>query len=101
MATAPAANSKEKEQISFKIMNSERQIFTIIFSIVEDKLQILISEKSSMSTSYKIQLEVKNFQEINKFFRQFDSIEEIYEFILSLENPEEKIKIKLEINLLI
>ena len=94
--TTSTANSSIREQISFKIMNPERQIFTIIFSIIENKLQILISEKSSLSTSYKTALEIKNFQEINKFFRQFDTIEEIYEFILTLENPEEKIKIEIE-----
>ena len=90
--------SSSKEDISFKIIDSERQAFTIIFSIIENKLQILINENSTLSISYKAELEVKNFQEINKFFLQFDTIEEICDFIKSLDNPEEKIKIKKEKN---
>jgi len=89
-------NSNKSQQISYKIINSERQIFTILFSIVENDLQILINEKSSLSTYFKTSFDVKDFQEINKFFRQFDTIEEIFEFIMSLDNPEEKIKIKVE-----
>ena len=90
------ANSGKSQQISYKITNSERQIFTILFSIVENKLQILINEKSSLSSSYKASFDVKNFQEINKFFRQFDTVEEIFEFIMSLDKPEEKLRIKVE-----
>ena len=86
-------NIVQNKNISFKIINAERKTFNVIFSIKENKLEILINEKSAISTSYKAALELKNFQEINKFFRQFDSIIEVFDFLLSLENPEEKIKI--------
>jgi hypothetical protein len=89
-------NFNKRKKISYKILNSEKKKFTILFSIFENKLQILIKEKSSLSTSYKTCFDVKNFQEINKFFRQFDTVEEIFEFIMSLDKPEEKLKIKVE-----
>ena len=90
------SNSIKNKSISYKITNSDSQIFNIIFSLIENKLEILINEKSIISSCYKAVLELENFIEINKFFRQFDSIEELFEFLMSLENPEEKIKITSE-----
>ena len=89
MSTPPSPDYTRKP-ITLNIVSPERQNFTVIFSIIENNLQILINEKSALSTSYKVELEVNNFQEINKFFRQFDTIEEIFDFIQSLENPEKK-----------
>ena len=83
----------QNKSISIKISNSERKIFDLSFSIKENKLEISIIEKSVIPSSYKAALELKDFQEINKFFRQFDNITEVLEFILSFENPEDKIKI--------
>ena len=83
----------QNKSISIKISNSERKIFDLCFSIKENKLEISIIEKSVISSSYKAALELKDIQEINKFFRQFDNITEVLEFILSFENPEDKIKI--------
>ena len=85
-----------KKSVLFNIINSENQKFTVIFSVNQEKLEILINEKASISYSYKTYLELKNFQEINKFFRQFDTIDEIFDFIMSLNEPEEKIKIKID-----
>ena len=90
------SNSIKNKSISYKITNSDRQIFNIIFSLIENKLEILINEKSIISSCYKAVLELENFIEINKFFRQFDSKEELFEFLMSIENPEEKIKITSE-----
>ena len=83
----------QNKSISIKISNSERKIFDLSFSIKENKLEISIIEKSVIPSSYKAALELKDFQEINKFFKQFDNITEVLEFILSFENPEDKIKI--------
>ena len=86
-------NTVQNKSISYKITNSDRKTFNIIFSISDNKLEILINEKSGISKSYKTSLNIKNFQEINKFFRQFDTINEIFEFISNLDKPEENIKI--------
>ena len=83
----------QNKSISIKISNSERKIFDLCFSIKENKLEISIIEKSVIPSSYKAALDLKDFQEINKFFKQFDNIAEVLEFILSFENPEDKIKI--------
>ena len=94
MESAP--NPKTKKINTFKIINSHNQSFTIKFSLIENEFEILVSSDSVLSLSYKVSLEVKEFQKLNKYFRQFDTIEEIYEFINGLEKLKEKIDIKIE-----
>ena len=78
---------------SFKILDSDKRIFFVSFSKKEEKIEISVNEKSIFASSYKVDLELKFFQELNKFFRQFDNISELLEFFLSLDNPEEKLKL--------
>ena len=94
MESAP--NPKTKKINTFKIINSQSQSFTIKFSLIENEFEILVSSDSVLSLSYKVSLEVQEFQKLNKYFRQFDTIEEIYEFIIGLEKLKEKIDIKIE-----
>ena len=51
---------------------------------------------TSFAISYKVSLEVNEFFKINRFFRQFDTINEKYEFIHGLEKLTEKIDIQIE-----
>ena len=85
------SNNFKTNPSSFKITNSEKKTFFITFSKIEDKLEISINEQSIFSASYKVSLELKYFQELNKFFRQFDNVSELLEFLLSFEHPEEKL----------
>jgi hypothetical protein len=39
---------------------------------------------------------VEELHKLNKFFRQFDTVEEIYDFIVNIENAEEKMSIATE-----
>ena len=71
--------------LSYEIIDDNRIIYTIKFTKNETNIEILITEKSSLSTTYKTSLEVKNFHEINKFFKQFDDIQEIFEYVCDLE----------------
>ena len=71
--------------LSYEIIDDNRIIYTIKFTKNETNIEILITEKSSLSTTYKTSLEVKNFHEINKFFKQFDYIQEIFEYFCDLE----------------
>ena len=71
--------------LSYEIIDDNRIIYTIKFTKNETNIEILITEKSSLSTTYKTSFEVKNFHEINKFFKQFDDIQEIFEYICDLE----------------
>ena len=87
--STPAPN----QSFIYKIINSERRKFVIKFTVLEKQLEILINEEATMSFSYKAEFQIEHFQKMNKFFRQFDSIDEIFEFFISLENPEKKIKV--------
>ena len=45
---------------------------------------------------YKISFKVEDFHKLNKYFRQFDTVLEIFDFIINIEKFDEKIKIKIE-----
>ncbi len=51
---------------------------------------------TSFAISYKVSLEVNEFFKINRILRQFDTINEKYEFINGLEKLTEKIDIQIE-----
>ena len=76
MNSSPNTNSKKKN--SFKIINSQQQSFTIQFSLIDNKYEIMVICDSSFAISYKVSLEVDEFYKINRFFRQFDTINEIW-----------------------
>lgn len=99
-----SAPSPQPQSASFQIMNAERKSFTLKFSVKSEKLDINITNNCSFFLSYKLSFKVDDFYKLNKFFRQFDSVEEIYDFIVNLENIEEKINMSIEdkfINLII
>lgn len=82
-----------EQSFTYEIMNSEGRKFLIKFILLEKTIEILINEEATMSFSYKAEFKIEHFQQIHKFFRQFDSIIEVYDFFLCLENPEKQIKI--------
>ena len=99
-----SAPSPQPQSASFQIMNAERKSFTLKFSANSEKLDINITNNCSMFLSYKLSFKLDDFHKLNKFFRQFDSVGEIYDFIVNLENIEEKINMSTEdkfINLII
>ena len=86
---------KKPKNHSFKI-TSDDKIFIIDFSIVSDNLEISIKNELVLSLFYKISFKVEDFHKLNKYFRQFDTVLEIFDFIINIEKFEEKIKIKIE-----
>ena len=78
------ANSKNC--ISYQIINKDRILYTIKFSILTEEIELLITEKTSLPSTYKASLNAENFMEINKFFRQFDTVEEIFDYLNDLED---------------
>ena len=70
----------------YQIINEDTFLYTIKISNLREKIELLITEQSSLSSIYKASLNVENFHEINKFFRQFDTVEEIFEFFNDLED---------------
>ena len=92
METVNANNNK----LSYEIIDDNRIIYTIKFTKNETNIEMLITEKSSLSSTYKTSLEVKNFHEINKFFKQFDDIQEIFEYFCDLEEITENTTITMK-----
>lgn len=78
---------------SLQILNFDKKSFTIKLSTSNNKMEILVSNDCILLLSYKLSFDLENFHKLNKFFRQFDSVEEIFEFIVGLEDLEKKITI--------
>jgi hypothetical protein len=89
MESAPSAN------YSLKI-KSDNKTYDLKFAIKSDKLDISISNNSSISLSFNAAFTFDELLKLNRYFRQFDTILEIYNFIVNLENIEELIDIKVE-----
>ena len=53
--------------LSYEIIDDNRIFYTIEFTKNVTSITILIAEKSSLSSTYKTSLEVKNFHEIINF----------------------------------
>ena len=85
--------NKEKKFFSIQVLNLEKKSFTIKFSVILNKLEILVSNDSSLSFSYKLSFELDDFHKLNKFFKQFETVEEIFDFIVGLEKLDDKIDI--------
>ena len=89
MESAPSAN------YSLKI-KSDNKTYDLQFAIKSDKLDISISNNSSISLSFNAAFTFDELSKLNRYFRQFDTVLEIYNFIVNLENIEELISIKVE-----
>ena len=81
---------------SIKTLTSYIKRYNITISIKSEKLDLNISNNSSIALSYRASFTCEELYKLNRFFRQFDNVKEIYEFIANLENIEEKISIKQE-----
>ena len=86
-------NPDIKNLYTIEILSFDKKAFTIKLSIVSNKLEIFISNDSSLSLSYKLSFSIDDFHKLNKFFKQFDSVEEILFFIIGIEKLEERINI--------
>ena len=85
----------QHKNISYEIY-SDKKPFKLYFSTHQKNLEIIINNELALSSSYIISFQIEDFFKLNKYFRQFDSILEIYDFITNIEKLEEKIKIKIE-----
>ena len=81
---------------SVEVFNIDKKSFTIKFSVISNKLEIFVSNDNSLSLSYKISFEIDNFHKLNKYFKQFDTVEEVFDFIVGLEQLDKNITILTE-----
>ena len=89
------SSENQQKKASFKI-NSDDKLCILDFLMVSDNFEIILENKSSLSSSYKISFKIEDFYKLNKFFRQFDTVLEIFEFIINIEKFEEIVNIKIE-----
>ena len=78
----------------FKIIANETK-YSIEFSLISNKMNINIKQYF-FSCNYKTSLGIEDFYKINKYLRQFDSIEEIYDFIIGLNDIKTKTTMKVD-----
>ena len=60
-------NANSSNILKYQIINNDRILYTIKFSKLREEIELLITEKSSLSSTFKASLNVENFHEINKF----------------------------------
>ena len=80
------ANANTNNFLLYQIIKDDSILYSIKISKLNDEIELLITEKSSLSSTYKVSLNAENFHELNKFFRQFDTVEEIFEYFNDLED---------------
>ena len=85
-----AANPNYYNCKSYQILNNDKIIYIIKISKLKEEIELLITEKTFLSSAYKVSLNISNFQDLNKFFRQFDTVDEIFDFFNDLEDIEDK-----------
>ena len=94
MSSSPSLNTNKS--FSLQIVNSEEKLYTWKLSVVSNKLEIYISNDNFLSLSYKASFQIEDLNKLNKFFRQFDSVEEVFDYIVDLDKLNEKITITTE-----
>lgn len=90
-----STKKESQKNYSFKI-TSDNKSFAVDFSIISNTLEINIKNELELTFLYKISFKAEDFHKLNKYFRQFDTVTEIFDFIINIEKLEEKIKIKIE-----
>jgi hypothetical protein len=91
MSSAPSPNTSKS--FSLQIANSDKKLYTLKLSVVSNKLEIYLANDDFLSLSYIASFQIEDLNKLNKFFRQFDSVEEVFEYIVDLEQLNEKITI--------
>ena len=81
---------------TFKIASSDDKSYSLKFSVKSEKIEIYISNNNSIYLSYKASFTIDELHKLNRYFRQFDTINEAYDFLINLEIMEEIINIKVE-----
>ena len=89
-------SSPPSPEYSMKITNSDNNSYTLSFSIKSEKLDISISNNSSIALSYNASFTYDELYKLNRYFRQYDTVLEIYNVIINIEKLEEKITLKTE-----
>ena len=91
-------SSAPSPAFSLNIKTQDRKSYTLKFSIKSEKLDIQITNNSSLALSYNASFSSEELYKLNRFFRQFDTISEIYDFLINIEKPGENIVLKPEDN---
>ena len=59
---------ENKKFLSLQILSLDKNPYTIKLFVNSNKLEIFVSNDSSLSLSYKLSMTMDNFQKLNKFF---------------------------------
>ena len=81
------------KSFSLQIINPDKKLYTLKLSVVSNKLEIYVSNDDFLSLSYMTSFQIEDLNKLNKFFRQFDSVEEVFDYIVDLDQLNEKITI--------
>ena len=87
-----------KDNLSYDIEELNKYSFKIQFKINKDKITILALDKISViSPTYKLEFSLEDFYKLDKHFKRYDSLTELYEYLSDIE-IEKNTTIELEQN---
>ena len=90
-------SSSVKKEFIFNIINRNNQKYSIELLLKANIIEINVKDNNELA-KYQTFLELEDFYIINKYFKHFDSIEEIYDFIIGLEKLRNITTIEIEQN---
>ena len=92
-------DSAQTACINYEYKGQNHCIYSVEIKQNESKIDIIVkNENSIMLGKFKISLSLEEFQKLNKYYKQFDTIDEIYQDLLSIENFNELTSIELDKN---
>ena len=90
--------SNSSSLVSLDIEEPNKYSFKLEFKIDEDKIIILaIGKISVLSPKYKLEFSLEDFYKLDKYFKQYDSLTELYGCLSDME-IEKKTTVELEQN---
>ena len=98
MDSAPITNIAS---ISYNCKGSDKAFYSVEIKPNQSKLEISVHSKDSiMNEKYKISLTLEELYKQNKYFKQFDSVDEIFQDLTEIENINELTEITIERDML-
>ena len=90
MDSAPAAI------INYECKGKNNCVYLVEIKQNHSKIEIIIQDKNSISEKYKISLSLEDLIKLNKYYKQFDTIEEVYQNFAGIENINELTTVALD-----
>ena len=94
-------DSAQMEYMSYECKGKNNCIYSVEIRQNQSKINIFIQDKNSIiNGKFKISLSLEELHKLNKYYKQYDTIEEVYQDFANLKNINELTSIELDKNFL-